>query len=183
MSNGSSGGWRGCGGMPEPATGEVREQTFWCRVYRCPNHVPRRSVGIPLGWMRLALGLPAGKAHYITFCSAACLQATLLWRPQEFAYDPRIDRRRVEQARQQKERRGNRRPRMEVGQENSRAVPPILSDASPSGALSALPAVEPEPPLPVVEAPAASVRYEVAGDGQLRSRPVRGSGVSREVCP
>ncbi len=75
-----------------------------------------------------------------------------------------------------------RRPRMEVGQENSRAVPPILSDALLSGALSALPAVEPAPPVPAVEA-AASVRYEVAGDGHLRSRPVSGSGVSREVCP
>jgi len=57
-----------------------------------------------------------------------------------------------------------RRPRMEVGQENSRAVPPILSE-------------------PVVEAVAASVQYEVAGDGHLRSRPVGSSGVSREVCP
>ena len=76
-----------------------------------------------------------------------------------------------------------RRPRMEVGQENRRAVPPILSDASLSGALSALPAVELAPPVPVVEAAAASVRYEVAGDGHLRSRPVRGSEVSREVCP
>jgi len=47
MSSGSSGGWSGCGrggAMPEPAAEEVREQTFWCRVYRCPNQVPRLAV-------------------------------------------------------------------------------------------------------------------------------------------
>jgi hypothetical protein len=90
--------------MPEAAGGpEVREATYWCRRFGCSNHIPRRSVGIPVGWLRLTMGLPEGEAHYVTFCSPACLQATLERHPKEFQFDPKIDRRRVERAKQRKE--------------------------------------------------------------------------------
>lgn len=89
--------------MPEAAGGpEVREATYWCRVFRCVNHVPRKSVGIPVGWLRLTMGLPEGKAHYMTFCSPKCLAATLERHPKEFVFDPHIDRQRVERAKARK---------------------------------------------------------------------------------
>ncbi len=65
----------------------------------------------------------------MTFCSAACLQAMLLRRPQEFTYDPRIDRRRVEQAKQRKGRRVERKARAGAGQETRGAAPPSSSAA------------------------------------------------------
>jgi hypothetical protein len=92
---------------PEPAAaGEERVRTYWCARHACENHGPRRSAGIPLGWMRLNMGLSGGRQHVLTFCSLECLRAELERNPDAFKYDPRIDtaRRRIEAAKARKQR-------------------------------------------------------------------------------
>ncbi len=91
---------------PEPVAGEERIRTFWCRVYRCPSHAPRESAGLPLGWLRVQLGVRDGKSHWMTFCSPACLQETLQQHPQEFTFNAAIDRKRIETAKRRKQRTG-----------------------------------------------------------------------------
>lgn len=85
--------------MAEATGPEVRGATFWCRVYTCPNHAPREVESLPLGWLRVQMGVRDGKSHWMTFCSPACLRDTLERTPAAFVYDPRIDRSRIERAR------------------------------------------------------------------------------------
>lgn len=88
--------------MAEATGPAARSVRWWCRVFTCPNHAGRESLGLPVGWLRVILGCRDTKLHAMTFCSAACLRHTMEQAPAEFEYNPAIDRHRVERARQRR---------------------------------------------------------------------------------